>query len=149
MSDYWDEDRCHTFAHNHIYGDRIYNLYPDDPQATRPEPDDSRLDELLNICLEEEDQLNRAQEDTSNKWGGYYDELNDLIKKPAPCKEYTDIITYFLNNELYIDLLDILRYPTADNLKYNHDDQMNDIFKSPSGEELNDNDWERIATYLN
>ena len=159
MKDYWNDNRCQNFAKDHIYGNNIYQKWPDDPVAIAPEPDDSRLEEILKYELEDEiSEIKREQEAQEERLA--YERVTDAVDKNInpPKNEYYDKIKdyYYTCSELGIlrDLLTKLYLAgrvTDEILNYVKDYHQMNIFYAldiPVTHDLTDDEWRELLSNL-
>lgn len=160
MKDYWADDQCQNFAKDYIYGNIIYhNFGPNDPVAIAPEPDDSRLEEILKYKLEHKiNEIKLEQEAEEEKLA--YQRVTDAVDKNIrpPKNEYYDKIKdyYYTCSELgsLEDLLTKLYLAggvTDEILNYVKDYHMMNIFYAldiPVTHDLTDDEWRELLSNL-
>ena len=160
MKDYWNDNRCQNFAKDRIYGNNIYHDFgPDDPVAIAPEPDDSRLEEILKYELEDEiSEIKREQEAQEERLA--YKRVTDAVDKNInpPKNEYYDKIKdyYYTCSELgsleeLLTRLYLAGRVTDEILNYVKDYHQMNIFYAldiPVTHDLTDDEWRELLSNL-
>ena len=160
MKKYWDDDLCHYFAKNHIYGNNIYHDFgPTDPMAIPPEPDDSRLEELLSQYREEAIDDIRIEEERQEREEAWkkIDSMVDNNTGEPDNEYYKKIKAYYSRCEETSALKELLTRlylegkVTDEILNYVKDYHMMNIFYAldiPVTHDLTDDEWRELLSNL-
>ena len=163
---YRGDEYAKYFAHIHVYGNEIYQKYgPDDAGAVWPEPDDTRMEKIIQAEIDEwEDELNREETDpeeayreAERKEREEQEELNKQIIKlydnpDSKDPYYLKIRTFCMNNEYYEEYANLLSNQDVNYLKEGEDGMLKSVIYSalgiPSDHKLSDSEWQEIADII-